>query len=392
MTAKREWAVAYFGCDGPWASVQARAARRRNTAILEALVNDESVARVLVFHYVFRFQLIRPLLASLFKGRRKVEDVFIKNILPERWAGSFCRRCNQRLMPLLIRWQAGSLDGLRMIVWSYWPEGFTVARRVGLEGLWVFDADHDLAHDENESAGKLAEIEKVLTEVIQTVDVVTAASRSALKWFEEHGARRVVRLRNGVAPARIQERGAAARTAGTAPRIGYVGMLSKWVDYELLCGIIAARPDWQFVIGGPAYRAELPARLERFRNVEFIGEVLPEALPRVLATFDVALGLYRSGPWQDVDSMKLFDYLGVGVPVICNDYHSALGEDFDGLVELAKGVEDFVEKIERVLNRDEDARKEWDARRRRFVASHTWSRHVSAMLESIRNAAPSGVK
>ena len=106
--------MAYFGSDGPWTAIKARAARRRNTAILEAFANNELVARVVVFNYVLRFQLIRPLWASLLKTQSKVEDVFITNVFPERW-GAFWQRCNRWLMEMMIRWQTASLKGFELV-------------------------------------------------------------------------------------------------------------------------------------------------------------------------------------------------------------------------------------------------------------------------------------
>ena len=206
-------------------------------------------------------------------------------------------------------------------------------------------------HDENRSAGKLVEIEKVLTEVIQKVDVVVAAARSALQWFEERGARNVFRLRNGVAPGRIQECSKVARAAGTTPRIGYVGVLSKWVDYELIRELAMSRPDWKFVIGGTPYRTELSAGFASMENVNLIGEVPQENLLSVLATFDVALGLNRRESWLDTDSMKLFNYLAAGVPVVTTRFHDDLDTDFGGLLEFGETASEFVSRIETILGR-----------------------------------------
>lgn len=363
--------VAYFGCDKPWAVIQNRAARRRNTAILEALAAHEFVARVLVFNYVLRSQLLRRLYASLSNRQTQVVDVFITNIFPEHW-GAFWRRANRWLMSCMIWWQAGRLSGFRLVVWSYWPEGFKVAQRVALKGSWVFDADHDLVHDENQSAGKRADVEAVLAEVIQKADVIVAAARSALKWFEEHGARRVFRLRNGVALSRIQERNNVARGAKPIPRIGYVGVLSKWVDFELLMKLALARPDWKFIIGGTPYRAELPAGLRNIKNVEWIGDVPAEDLHAVLATFDVALGLNRRELWLDTDSMKLFDYLAAGVPVVTTRFHDHLDADFRGLLEFGETASEFASHIERILGRDEESHQGWNVRRRKFIEQNTW--------------------
>jgi glycosyltransferase involved in cell wall biosynthesis len=363
--------LCYLGADAPWTVLRHRGFRRRNTCLLKALGEHPAVDRVYNVRWVLRPEFLERMRAPAARDSHdRVVDVFVCTLLPERdWFPS-ARFLNRLLYRVQIgiqtrRWSFGG-----WIVWCHWPDGFRLARRIGLKGTWVFDADHDLLHDENRSAGDEEELRDVLRNAAADCDIVVAASRSILEWFERNGARATRRLRNGARPmAALQS----VKERDARPRIGYLGTLSGWLDYDLLCGIVASRRDWTFVIGGSPYQRAMPESLKGAPNVHFIGDVHPDAAAGVLERFDVALALYRREPWLDGDSMKLFDYLAAGVPVVSTRYHDYLDADFDGLIEFAGTPSEFVTAIERLLARDEHTAREWHERRRRFLAANGWS-------------------
>jgi glycosyltransferase involved in cell wall biosynthesis len=370
----------YFGCDGPWIKVRPRAARRRNTAILQALGNNESVARVLVINYELRAKLPRELVAGP-KKDGKILDVFITNVFPERW-GPFWQKCNRWLISVMIHLQAGPVPKDHLVVWSYWPNGFELAKRVGLGGTLVFDADHDLLHDPNQTAGRPEHLEPVLRECAKKADLIVAASRSMLEWFRQNGASQTARLRNGVDPARFPSR---RKTQNSGrPRIGCVGWLSNWFDFGLLGDLVTARPDWSFIVAGPTHRTSLPQELTTCKNIDFAGAISPADLPNLLASFDVALALYRSDLHLDMDSMKLFEYLAAGVPVVSSPFHDYLAQDFEGLLKLATDAQSFEQKIQEILEWDEATRIVWQERCARFVLHNTWSDRADEVIRLLR--------
>jgi glycosyltransferase involved in cell wall biosynthesis len=376
--------LCYFGADRSWEILAATGFRRRNTWLLKALSEHPEVGRVFNVRWALRAEFFKTIglrWRHIRAARGKVEDVFLCSLLPERLCAPLFRPINRLLYPIQFAAQTGRWPRRDWVVWSYWPEGFRFASTVNLPGTWVFDADHDLVHDENRSAGDEAKVETTLRAAIDRCDLIVAASRFSLQWFAENGARVVQRVRNGAPTARTQP---PAAGAGQTPRIGYVGVFSNWVDYNLLTRLAAARPDWNFVLAGPAYRASLPAELTQLPNVELLGEVQPDDLPSLLATFDVALALYRCEPWLDVDSMKLYDYLAAGVPAVSTRCHAALESDFDELIAAASTVPDFIDAIEKALDRDDQTRKAWDERRRRFLERNTWAVRANEAIQAIQ--------
>jgi len=306
--------------------------------------------------------------------------------MPERRWFPLSRWVNRWLYRAQIVLQTGRLPTRDWVVWCYWPAGFLFAKGLNLPGRWVFDADHDILRDDNRSAGTEDEIKQVLGDVVRKADLVVAASRSMLEWFKQNGARRCLFLRNGVDPRRFERRPLARNSR--LPRIGYVGTLSRWMDYFLLQEIAAMRPQWRFIIAGSVYRAKVPTALTDSLNVEFVGKVSADQVPEFLATLDIALGLYRKGPGSDVDSMKLFEYLAASVPVVTTPFHDFLEVDFEGLLEFAEDAPAFVNAVETVLGRDESSQEQWRGRCRDFVERNTWRTRADQALSLLQTLVP----
>jgi glycosyltransferase involved in cell wall biosynthesis len=274
-----------------------------------------------------------------------------------------------------------------LVTWCYWPEGYRIARRLQLPGMLVFDADHDILHDENQSAGSPAELENLLKECAQRTDLVVAGARSILGWFRKHGARNAFRLRNGVDLSRFPAYTQMQKREGM-PVNGYVGTLSPWVYHQLLFELAQKRPGWRFRIIGATYKDAQLEQLAEPPNVQFMGKRSAEELPMELRQLDVGLGLYRKEEWLDVDSMKFFDYLAVRVPVVSTPFHSYIREDFNGLIQLAPNANAFVDAIDRILSWGHAEKANWDERRKAFIAQNTWAIRATEAVNELLRLAP----
>lgn len=102
-----------------------------------------------------------------------------------------------------------------------------------------------------------------------------------------------------------------------------------------------------------------------------MGPVKADDVPATLKSFDVALNLYRNEPWLDVDSMKLYEYLAVGVPVVSLNYHPYLDEDFEHLLYLANNVQEIETQIRKILETKSNHVSASD-----FIMKSTWDKRV----------------
>jgi glycosyltransferase involved in cell wall biosynthesis len=157
-----------------------------------------------------------------------------------------------------------------------------------------------------------------------------------------------------------------------SPRIGFVGNIAEWIDLELLERLAASHPRWHFVLIG-RYQSLL-RRPER-GNLHWLGYRGYELIPRYLAGVDVCILPFLVNPLtRDADPLKLYEYLASGRPVVSTPMPRA--EDFDGLLRIARGPEEFGRAIERAL-----AEGHTDHERRVAAArEHSWT----ARLEQLR--------
>ncbi len=169
------------------------------------------------------------------------------------------------------------------------------------------------------------------------------------------------------------------------PRIGYVGALNEKIDFDLLAAIATLRPDWHLVLVGALDLTGHPAKaaaLKRLPNVHWLGRVPVEDVPLAIAGMDVCLLPYVRNEWtRNIDSLKLYEYLACGRPVVASNVPAAWA--FASLVRIAEGPEHFVASIEKWLAEDFNGLHDV---RRAAAAANTWDIRVAQIEGLIADA------
>jgi glycosyltransferase involved in cell wall biosynthesis len=371
--------IVYFGADASWRALQRIGFRRRNTCLLREFARHPLVGKLAVVipttrgHAYLQSSWWQLLLG--FKRHEKVQDVFVFAFLPgQRWAPAI-RRFNLYLARWLIRRALAECDQSKVIQWCYWPAGYVLARQIGLKGRIVFDADNNILTCPT-LAPERPQLERLLKNCVQNADAVVCGSKKFLLRSPALGLKRPTFLRNGVDAQRFRCEAAEPEDLQgiPRPRLGYLGTLSQWIDFEILLLLARENPKWNIVCVGDPYLAEVPEALKKLANVHFLGARAAFLVPAYLKNVDVGLVPYRqeAGGSSDGDSMKIFEYLAAGLPVVAADFNGRLAEDFEGLVEIAAHAVGFARAIERVLNQSKEGRREWDTRRQEFLRRNTW--------------------
>ena len=390
MATDQSLQIVYFGADASWRDLQQIGFRRRNTCLLREFARHPSVERVVVVNFTTRGAALRQpswwrRLVGLGRGE-KVQDVLVFAFIPgQRWVPAI-GRLNLRLARWFIRRATGKGDEARTCQWCYWPDGYKQARQFGLRGPLLFDADNDILNCPVLAADR-AVIEELLKDCARRAEAVVCGSRQFLARCGEFGFKRSTLLRNGVDLSRFERYAEEPEDIKSIlyPRLGYVGVLSQWVDFGLLLELARGNPAWHLVLIGAPYETEIPQQLKSLRNVHFLGPRGAQEVPAYLAHFDVGLLAYRRG--TDQDSMKVFEYLAAGLPVAGSDFNGRVKEDFEGLVEVAPDAAGLASAIRDLLAQPREARELWNQRRRAFLGKHTWERRgaeaVALMQELI---------
>lgn len=169
------------------------------------------------------------------------------------------------------------------------------------------------------------------------------------------------------------------------PRLGFFGVIDERMDLELLGGLAAARPDWQFVMLGPVVKID-SAALPSYPNIHYLGSKRYEELPGYIAGWDVALLPFaRNAATRFISPTKTPEYMAAGKPVVSTPIRDVVrpyGQQ--GLVRIAADVPSFALACEAAMAENAAERLErCDAFLRDLSWDATWNR-IHRLVESAR--------
>ena len=165
------------------------------------------------------------------------------------------------------------------------------------------------------------------------------------------------------------------------PRLGYFGALEFWlIDQKLIQYVSRKKPDWQWVfIGLKGARLDV----ESLPNVHYLGSKPYGEMPRYASGFDVCVL-----PWVTDNefvsygsAIKVREYLATGKPVVITPLYEY--ERYDGVLQIARSYDDFIEKVEDALTNDSPDKRRI---RQETIKNSTWdtrAEEVSADIEAL---------
>lgn len=167
------------------------------------------------------------------------------------------------------------------------------------------------------------------------------------------------------------------------PVIGFFGLISDWVDLDLLRTLAVARPAWSFALLGKVTMDLQP--IQGLPNVHVFGRRPYSALPEYCRGFDVGIIPFRVNTLTlRVNPLKLREYLAAGLPVVSAPLPEVAR--YEGLVRLASDPFAFIDGIEAALA---ERSEEMVRRRVAAVQGDRWEAKVAEMSALIERASGS---
>ena len=306
------------------------------------------------------------------------------------WSRSF-NWTTERLRLAHVRWLA-SREGMRSPI--LWVSDPMMAHAVGtfrerLVVYYVLDNNVELFAPEAQSGR--ATIAKNEAKMLAAADLVFCVSERLHKRCVRANPHSFV-VPNGVDYDRFQKtvaEGVVPPDMRPIPRpiIGYVGVIQPDLDFPLLERLAAERPEWSLVFVGPE---ELGGERRRFEtliahpNVHYLGSKPVKDVPLYINSCDVCMmpDLVTNSTAQDCDSLKLYEYLACGRPVVATDLPSV--RRFSSVVRIARNANEFLMHVRTSLEED-SGRAEL---RKRIASQHSWQQRVAAVSEAIQQHTP----
>ena len=262
------------------------------------------------------------------------------------------------------------------IVWLYTPMALPLVADLDPRAV-VYDCMDDLASFKF-APPELVEREKA---VMALADVVFTGGPSLYEARKDrhpniHCLPSAVDARH-FSPAQLDHGSAESAAASEIhrgmghPRLGFFGVIDERLDLELVAGLADARPDWQIVMAGPVAKID-PAELPQRPNLHWIGMQRYEALPYLLAEWDVCLLPFAlNESTRFISPTKTLEYLAGGKPAVSTPIHDVVSL-YRSAVRIGATVVDFVQAVELTLAESEAERAVWRQAAQALVDGCTW--------------------
>lgn len=268
------------------------------------------------------------------------------------------------------------------ILWLYLPEMADIIGEYG-ERLVVYHVVDEYSAYGGIPATYLPTMQALEEQLLQRADVVFVTAPALLQ-SKGRFSRNVYLVPNAVDFDAFQRTLALhplpeAMTSLARPLIGYVGAINDKLDYALLAEVALARPQWTLALVGPP-DVRLPEDVTgldllcKLPNVRLLRAVGVSDVPRYIAGCDVCLLPYKVNErTRNISSLKLYEYLACGKPVVSTDVPAAR-EAMDE-AKVAVDARTFVEAVEHALADEPQAAQ----RRKRIAAANTWEQRIESM-------------
>ena len=182
------------------------------------------------------------------------------------------------------------------------------------------------------------------------------------------------------------------------PIFGFVGLISEWVDLELIAGLARQRPGASIVMIGPKSgpsRGSKSGSSDRIAdsfaslpNVHWLGPRDHQTLPNYLKAFDVGLIPFcHTALTHCVNPIKLHEYLAAGVPTVSTSMPAV--KPVHGSVWLADDAISTAHCCEEALQHNSLVKR---LARSQSMLAHSWPRRletISTIVESAMSSAHS---
>lgn len=167
------------------------------------------------------------------------------------------------------------------------------------------------------------------------------------------------------------------------PITGYIGAIERRMDYDLLNKVSEHNPEMTFVFVGPVYKEHVPDWFFNRPNIRHVPPVPYSEVPEMIASFDICMIPFKKDDISNtIFPLKLFEYLGVGKPVIVTDFNEDLQDYTQNSVCFVDDVASFNNAIHQLLENNNPHLVE---KRINIAKQNTWEVRTKEISGIINN-------
>jgi len=271
------------------------------------------------------------------------------------------------------------------IVWYYYPQQGYVSY-LFKDSFCIYEIYDNLV---NIKGGRLLFVERLQERHRARADLLLTASQKQHDKYSDM-YKRAKFFGNGLA-RNTYERLIKANTGGCpeimkikGPRIGYVGMISERLDWELIKKMAERRPEWNYIFVGRVADEMIKQNMIKYTNVHFMGEYEPSQIPAVLRSFDVGYMPYRDNDFfRYSNPLKFYEYAAAGLPSVSSNMEE-LNKFPSELVKIVpnENPEEWIAAIDNYIEVDKASVKKIG---REIASRYIWEEMTAELLGYIKS-------
>ncbi len=291
----------------------------------------------------------------------------------------------QRLNRWLFRHQAARLRSNWPTALLAYPPAVHLAdlEDVLQPDITLADLVDDVPALETDPARRAAR-EREFVDILPRCDAAFATSSQLAQCYGRYAPCGIEFLPNGVSISTDSATGQPAERRRY--RAAYTGTLNGSLDTELVEYLLEHNPEVDFLLIGPMETAAAPfvRRIHStFGNCRYLGMRQHDDLQLHLAHCDVLLNLKRADrTTRGNDSIKIYEYLGTGKPVVSTSMAPA--DRMRDLIHVSDDKVEFSQFLQQALVENDPVLQQ---RRRMVAAENAWDRRAERILVRIRETA-----
>ena len=249
------------------------------------------------------------------------------------------------------------------------------------ERMFVFDAiDNWLYHPQMKKYANI--LSKNYKFIKENADIIFTVSEGLKNTFDNKS--NVYWIPNGVDKEKFLCDEYKEKKAKINATIGYVGKIQDRVDFELIEKCLKRYKNNKFLMIGPIYAQYNKVKYlkKNYNNIEFLGDIPYEQLPKAINQFDIAIIPHKIDEFTNsMNPLKVYEYLASGKQVVTTQVAGT--DNISKYVYQSNNYDEFISFIDKaIINRKNNINIEEDVRNS-LDSKYTWEKITEEIVDII---------
>lgn len=166
-------------------------------------------------------------------------------------------------------------------------------------------------------------------------------------------------------------------------KIGYVGTISSWFDFEALEYVLKKFGNIEFHLIGPF---NLPKSHYSFKNekIKFYGPIEHEKLSSYIKSFDCMIMPFKVNELvKSVDPVKFYEYINYDKPIISVFYKEL--RRYSHYVDFYSNKDELVDLLDKMIKKGFQ-KKYSDEQRLEFLKNNSWNQRIFQIIKHLKSS------